>query len=309
MSTGLPGTTPAGSRWLAGGIYIVAVTGILLPFRDEVTTRDAGAVAGGRRCGGGAHGRADRGAPRCGRRRRRVQPGCSSSRTARSRWRRSTTGSPSRCSVLVAVSAATLVGHRAGAAAGGGAARHRDRALWQSNEAMRAEQARLAAEKECAPGRRRAARRHPAVGVARPAHARWPRSGRSCRTCATARSTTDSTRQELLDLVVDEADRLDRLVQNLLSMSRIEAGSLAPERQAHPHRGAAGRTGPRPVARAARRPRLGRAGVRAAARRRRLHDGRAGGDQPPRQRGPPRAARARGSRRRRGRAARWSRWR
>ena len=40
------------------------------------------------------------------------------------------------------------------------------------------------------------------------------------------------TRGELLGLVADEAERLDRLVANLLSMSRIEAGALAPERQA-----------------------------------------------------------------------------
>jgi two-component system sensor histidine kinase KdpD len=39
------------------------------------------------------------------------------------------------------------------------------------------------------------------------------------------------TRRELLSLVADEAERLDRLVANLLSMSRIEAGSLLPERQ------------------------------------------------------------------------------
>ncbi len=42
----------------------------------------------------------------------------------------------------------------------------------------------------------------------------------------------DATRAELLGLVSDEAERLDRLVSNLLSMSRIEAGSFAPERQA-----------------------------------------------------------------------------
>jgi two-component system sensor histidine kinase KdpD len=42
----------------------------------------------------------------------------------------------------------------------------------------------------------------------------------------------DETRTELLDVVCDEADRLDRLVANLLSLSRIEAGSLAPHRQA-----------------------------------------------------------------------------
>jgi len=42
----------------------------------------------------------------------------------------------------------------------------------------------------------------------------------------------DATRDELLDLVGDEAERLDRLVANLLSLSRIEAGALEPERQA-----------------------------------------------------------------------------
>lgn len=39
-------------------------------------------------------------------------------------------------------------------------------------------------------------------------------------------------RDELLDLVVSEAERLDRIVGNLLSLSRIEAGALQPERQA-----------------------------------------------------------------------------
>ncbi len=42
----------------------------------------------------------------------------------------------------------------------------------------------------------------------------------------------DATRNDLLDLVGDEAERLDRIVANLLSMSRIEAGALQPERQA-----------------------------------------------------------------------------
>jgi two-component system sensor histidine kinase KdpD len=40
------------------------------------------------------------------------------------------------------------------------------------------------------------------------------------------------TRDELLDLVLEEARRLDRIVANLLSLSRIETGSLRPERQA-----------------------------------------------------------------------------
>lgn len=42
----------------------------------------------------------------------------------------------------------------------------------------------------------------------------------------------DATREELLDLVGDEAERLDRLVTNLLSLSRVEAGALQPDRQA-----------------------------------------------------------------------------
>jgi two-component system sensor histidine kinase KdpD len=41
-----------------------------------------------------------------------------------------------------------------------------------------------------------------------------------------------STRDDLLELVVDEAERLDRIVANLLSMSRIEAGAFQPRRQA-----------------------------------------------------------------------------
>jgi K+-sensing histidine kinase KdpD len=39
-------------------------------------------------------------------------------------------------------------------------------------------------------------------------------------------------REELLDMVCDEVERLDRIVANLLSMSRIEAGALSPDRQA-----------------------------------------------------------------------------
>jgi K+-sensing histidine kinase KdpD len=41
-----------------------------------------------------------------------------------------------------------------------------------------------------------------------------------------------ATRDELLTTVCDEADRLDRMVSNLLNMSRIEAGNLAPGHQA-----------------------------------------------------------------------------
>jgi|SoiMethySBSTD1v2_1073268.scaffolds.fasta_scaffold21111_3 K+-sensing histidine kinase KdpD len=39
----------------------------------------------------------------------------------------------------------------------------------------------------------------------------------------------DAARHDLLDVVVDEGMRLDRLVANLLSMARIEAGALVPQ--------------------------------------------------------------------------------
>jgi K+-sensing histidine kinase KdpD len=42
----------------------------------------------------------------------------------------------------------------------------------------------------------------------------------------------EATRTELLDTVCSEAERLDRIVGNLLSLSRIEAGALKPDRQA-----------------------------------------------------------------------------
>jgi K+-sensing histidine kinase KdpD len=41
-----------------------------------------------------------------------------------------------------------------------------------------------------------------------------------------------ATREHLLDLVGGEAERLNRIVENLLSMSRIETGALQPDRQA-----------------------------------------------------------------------------
>lgn len=43
---------------------------------------------------------------------------------------------------------------------------------------------------------------------------------------------TAAVRQELLGLVCDQAERLDRIVANLLSLSRIEAGAFQPDRQA-----------------------------------------------------------------------------
>jgi len=49
---------------------------------------------------------------------------------------------------------------------------------------------------------------------------------------ADASAHDPATRVELFELVGDETDRLDRLVANLLSLSRIEAGAFAPDRQA-----------------------------------------------------------------------------
>ena len=44
----------------------------------------------------------------------------------------------------------------------------------------------------------------------------------------------EPTRTELLGTVCDESERLDRIVSNLLSLSRIEAGAFDPDRQAVP---------------------------------------------------------------------------
>ena len=43
-----------------------------------------------------------------------------------------------------------------------------------------------------------------------------------------------AARDALLDLVVDESDRLDRIIRNLMSLARIEAGALAPALAAEP---------------------------------------------------------------------------
>jgi two-component system sensor histidine kinase KdpD len=45
---------------------------------------------------------------------------------------------------------------------------------------------------------------------------------------------TAATRQELLESVREEADRLNRLVQNLLEMTRLESGALQLRREWHP---------------------------------------------------------------------------
>jgi two-component system, OmpR family, sensor histidine kinase KdpD len=134
---------------------------------------------------------------------------------------------------LVALTVATLVareGERRRAAVQRSA---EIESLWRANEAMQAEQARLAAEK----------RALEAVDVQRAALLRSVSHDLRTPLAAIRAVVSDlqdgdpydaSARQGLLELVADEAERLDRLVQNLLSMSRIEAGSLQPEQQAFP---------------------------------------------------------------------------
>jgi two-component system sensor histidine kinase KdpD len=105
--------------------------------------------------------------------------------------------------------------------------------LWRANEEMQAEQARLADEKQALE----------AVDVQRAALLRSVSHDLRTPLAAIRAVVSDlrdgvaydaSARQDLLELVADETERLDRLVHNLLSMSRIEAGSLQPERQAVP---------------------------------------------------------------------------
>lgn len=105
--------------------------------------------------------------------------------------------------------------------------------LWRENELMQAEQARLSAAKralETIDAQRSALLRSVSHDLRTPLSA----------IRAVVSDLRDgvvyeeSTRADLLELVADETERLDRLVNNLLSMSRIEAGSLQPELQAIP---------------------------------------------------------------------------
>jgi two-component system, OmpR family, sensor histidine kinase KdpD len=106
-------------------------------------------------------------------------------------------------------------------------------ALWRTNAQMHAEQARLAAEMQTLA----------AIDVQRAALLRSVSHDLRTPLAAIRAVVSDlrdgvaydaAARDDLLELVADEAERLDRLVQNLLSMSRIEAGSLQPARQAVP---------------------------------------------------------------------------
>lgn len=134
---------------------------------------------------------------------------------------------------FVALSAATLVAREADRRRAAMQRTAEVESLWRVNEEMQAEQARLAAEK----------RMLEAVDEQRAALLRSV--SHDLRTPLAAISAVmsdlrdgvvydEAARQDLFELVADEAERLDRLVHNLLSMSRIEAGWLQPERQAVP---------------------------------------------------------------------------
>ena len=87
--------------------------------------------------------------------------------------------------------------------------------LWRANAADAGRAGAARGREAGARSGRRAARRHCCDRSRTTCARRSRRSGRSCRISATASRTT-STRDELLELVADEAERLDRLVQNLL---------------------------------------------------------------------------------------------
>jgi two-component system, OmpR family, sensor histidine kinase KdpD len=131
----------------------------------------------------------------------------------------------------VALTVATLV---ALAADRRGAAEQRASeilALSEERERIMREQARLASEKsalEQAEDARRALLRSVSHDLRTPLAAI-----RAITSDLRAGAVYDEeTRRDLLDVVGDEAERLDRLVANLLSLSRIEAGALAPDLQA-----------------------------------------------------------------------------
>ena len=278
----------------AGAALVAVVTLLVLPFRDDVTIGDPGPRAGGavrrRRAGRRPYRRARRGRARRG----RLQPRLHRSvrhvqgrlGRRRDRVRGPRAGRPDGRH-------ARRAGERATARRDAANGRGRTAVAGQRGDAGGAGPTRC--REAGARGCRRATLRAPAVGVARPADSAGrdprrrlgPSRRRSPTTTPLARicSSWSSTRPS----------GSIGSSHNLLSMSRIEAGSLQPDRQAVPIDELLRRAGAR----------LGRllrsaevsvdAPAGSAARERRLHDGRAGRDEPARERDTPRADRARGS--------------
>jgi len=106
------------------------------------------------------------------------------------------------------------------------------RALGEENAAIRGERERLAAEALAAT----LASEHRSALLRAVSHDLRTPLATIAAVASDLRDTTthhdQATSEELLDLVVDETDRLDRFVGNLLNMSRVDAGALVPDRQA-----------------------------------------------------------------------------
>ena len=81
-------------------------------------------------------------------------------------------------------------------------------------------------------GERAAAQHAPELGLARPAHAPGHHHG-GREHVAPAGSLGEEGRRELAEAIYEEAERLNRLVTNLLDMTRLESGSLRLNRDWH----------------------------------------------------------------------------
>ena len=104
----------------------------------------------------------------------------------------------------------------------------------------------IAASEALRPGPDRAGPQRPAERrLPRPADARWPPSPGPAAACCEADSFDETTRRQLLETIAEEANRLTRLLENILQMSRLELGG-ATARKAVEHPGGDRRLGPGP---------------------------------------------------------------
>jgi two-component system sensor histidine kinase KdpD len=101
-------------------------------------------------------------------------------------------------------------------------------ALFRENETMREELGRLAVLEQV-DAQRQALLRSVSHDLRTPLA-----TIRAAATELAATAHDESTSNEMLGLIDEEAERLDRLVANLLSLSRIESGAMHPQRQAVP---------------------------------------------------------------------------
>ena len=90
--------------------------------------------------------------------------------------------------------------------------------------------------------RARAAAQHAAeLGLPRPAHAAGRHHGRGERASCSRRRSDPAGERELKETIYDEAERLNRLVTNLLDMTRLESGLAPPQHASGIRRGDRGR--------------------------------------------------------------------